>query len=49
MKELMERLDKAYLWLSKLEVSGENVDFLAVAKQELRLAYKAAKKEEDDG
>lgn len=49
MKELMEHLDKAYSWISKVSVSGENVDFLAMARQELRAAFQSAKKEEEDG
>lgn len=36
-------MDAAYKWLMQLNVSGDNVDFLAMAKQELRAAYQAGK------
>lgn len=47
MKELMEHLDKAYAWLAKVQVSGESVDFLAMARQEMRAAFQAAKGDSD--
>lgn len=37
----MEHIDAAYSWLSKILVSGESVDFLAMARQELRAARQA--------
>lgn len=40
MKETMQHLDEAYRLLSKIPVSGEAVDLLAMARQELRTAYK---------
>lgn len=49
MKELMEHLDSAFSWLSKVEVSGESVDYLAMARQELRAAWQKAKGERDGG
>lgn len=49
MTDLMEHLDKAYAWLAKVEVSGESVDCLAMARQEMRAAWQEAKKEADDG
>lgn len=35
-----KHLDNAYLWLSKIRVSGEDVDAMAMARQELREAFK---------
>lgn len=43
MKKVLEHMDAAYKWLMQLNVSGDNVDFLAMAKQELRAAYQAGK------
>ena len=33
-----EHIKKAYEWLSRLVVAGDNVDILAMARQELRMA-----------
>ena len=41
-------MDAAYKWLMQLNVSGDNVDFLAMAKQELRAAYKAGGEARDE-
>lgn len=51
MQEIIESLDKAFLLLSKIPVAGESVDLLAMARQELRTAYKLLKekKEETNG
>lgn len=38
MSNINEHLDAAYTWLSKIIVSGDSVDFLAMARQELRAA-----------
>ena len=42
MNELKKRLDAAYFWLEKVEVRGESVDSLAMARQELRAAFQLA-------
>lgn len=42
-KEVFEHMDAAYKWLMQLNVSGDSVDFLAMAKQELRAAYQEGK------
>lgn len=53
MKELKKHLDQAYMWLSKIPVSGEDVDHMAMARQELRAAFQLAeireKEESDNG
>ena len=38
-EKLKKHLDAAYLWLSKIPVSGEAVDAMAMARQELRAVY----------
>lgn len=35
-EKLKKHLDAAYIWLSKIPVSGEAVDAMAMARQELR-------------
>ena len=37
--KLKKQLDAAYLWMSKIPVSGEAVDAMAMARQELRAVY----------
>lgn len=53
MKEtVIKKLDSAYGWLSQVQVAGENVDRLAMARQELREAYRLLSKlteETDNG
>lgn len=54
MNKALEHIDAAYAWLSKVQVSAENVDFLAMARQELRYAKSCTAadtdiKEVDDG
>lgn len=46
MSEVAQKLDQAFRWLSRLTVSGESVDYLAMARQELREAYKLLKEED---
>ena len=48
MKAVMEHMDAAYKWLVIMNVSGDNVDYLAMAKQELRAAYQAGKELENE-
>jgi hypothetical protein len=36
-----KHLDNAFLWLSKIPVTGESVDWMAMARQELREAFRA--------
>ena len=38
-EKLKKHLDAAYLWLSKIPVTGEAVDAMAMARQELRTAW----------
>lgn len=47
MNKALEHIDAAYAWLSKVPVSGEGVDFLAMARQELRAARQAAAEEQE--
>ena len=51
MKDANKHIQTAYAYLSKMLVAGDNVDMLAVAKQELREAMALIKpqKEETDG
>ena len=52
MKEVNEKLNKVFKWLSAIPVSGEAMDLMFAAKQELRAAYKIlneSKKEDTDG
>ena len=47
MNKALEHIDAAYAWLSTVPVSGEGVDFLAMARQELRAARQAAAEEQE--
>ena len=38
-EKLKKHLDAAYIWLSKIPVSGEAVDAMAMARQELRTSW----------
>lgn len=42
MSSILEHVDAAYTWLSKVTVSGDSVDYLAMARQELRAAQQEA-------
>lgn len=48
MNKVKKHLDNAYLWLSKIPVSGEAVDAMAMARQELREAFKLLPDEKKD-
>lgn len=43
MNDIMKHLDKAYMHLSNIPVSGEAVDHMALARQEMRAAFNLAK------
>ena len=50
MKEIRQKIDKAYGYLSKIPVNGDFVEPMALARQELREAYalaEAREKEQD--
>lgn len=47
-KQVKKHLDNAYLWLGKIPVTGEAVDAMAMARQELREAFKALPEEKPD-
>lgn len=51
MKEtIIKKLDSAYAWLARVQVSGDNVDLVAMARQELREAFRLVKQlEKEDG
>lgn len=49
MDEVKKRLDNVSRWLDMVTVSGQSVDFLAMARQELRAAYAALKEAGDNG
>ena len=50
MDNILKHLDKAFLFLSDIPVKGEDVEKMAVVRQELREAYLDAKriKEEEN-
>ena len=50
MKEIIQKIDKAYGYLAKIPVNGDFVEPMALARQELREAYalaEAREKEQD--
>ena len=47
LNKAFEHLAAAYAWLSKVPVSGEGVDFLAMARKELRAARQAAAEDQE--
>lgn len=50
MTDLQKVIDTAFRLISSIPVSGDNVEIMASAKQNLRSAYAmAAEKEEPDG
>lgn len=49
MDEIKKKLDSVSRWLDMVTVSGQSVDFLAMARQELRAAYQLLGKEDKDG
>lgn len=49
MNDVKKKLDAVYSWISRISVSGDNVDFLAMARQELRNAYKLLEEVNSDG
>lgn len=42
MNKALEHIDAAYAWLAKIPVTGDAVDYLAMARQELREARQVA-------
>ena len=42
MEKIKQHLDRAYSYLSKIPVTGEAVDLMAIVRQELRTAYQEA-------
>ena len=44
-----KHLDNAYKWLSKIPVSGASVDYMAMARQELREAFNLLLADAPDG
>ena len=44
MDNILKHLDKAFLFLSDIPVKGEDVEKMAVVRQELREAYLEAKR-----
>lgn len=49
MMNITERLNKAYQFLSAIPVSGDSVDLMAAARQEIKAAYAELKRSEADG
>lgn len=48
MNPVKQELDNAYFYLSKIPVSGEDVDYMAMARQALRDAFNALPDDEPD-
>lgn len=48
MKEIRQKIDKAYGYLSKIPVNGDFVEPMALARQELREAYVLAEAREKE-
>ena len=48
MDKVKKHLDSAYYWLSKIPVTGESVDWMAMARQELREAFRALPDDESE-
>lgn len=48
MKEIKQKIDKAYGYLSKIPVNGDFVEPMALARQELREAYALAEAQEKE-
>lgn len=46
---ILEHLDAAYNWMSRIVVFGDSVDYLAMARQELRAARQEAAAEGGGG
>lgn len=49
MPEIKEKLDAVSRWLNMVTVSGQSVDFLAMARQELRAAYAVLEESKNGG
>ena len=49
MDEVKKKLDNISRWLDMVTVSGQSVDFLAMARQELRAAYAALEERKNGG
>lgn len=43
---MKEHIQKAYEFVSRIPVTGENVDLMAAVRHELRVAYREAEREE---
>ena len=48
MKEIRQHIDNAYGYLSKVQVNGDFVEPMALARQELREAYALAEAQEKE-
>lgn len=48
MKEIRQKIDKAYGYLAKIPVNGDFVEPMALARQELRDAYALAEARETE-
>ena len=48
MKELMKELDSVFKMISRIPVSGDNVDLMAASRERLRYVYASLKKMDED-
>ena len=48
MDNILKHLDKAFLFLSDIPVKGEDIEKMAVVRQELREAYSSAKRMKEE-
>lgn len=49
MTDIAEKLNRAYQFLSAIPVSGDSVDLMAAARQEIKTVYAELKRSEADG
>lgn len=49
MKELQDKLKKVYDLLSVIPVTGDHIEVMAAAREQLRQAFKLAQPEKEDG
>lgn len=48
MKELMKELDSVFKMISKIPVSGDNVDLMAASRERLRYVYASLKRLDEE-
>lgn len=46
MTDIQKRMKQAFAWMDRVSVSGDSVDFMAMARQELRAAMELEEAEQ---